>query len=110
MGFWDDIKGAVEGTAIGLGTDIGAIGSAIGAAVGGDKINQTVSSVLNPKAPSLLAPPTTPDPQNSGDALQKAEEEEQAKTRGEAANFLTAGGGAGLSSTGRTSRAVLLGS
>lgn len=68
---------------------------------------------VNPKPDDPVAPTTSSsaaDP-NNAQAMQTAEEEEQLKqTRGQAATFLTAGGGAGLLSTGTTSRATLLGS
>lgn len=74
---------------------------------------KAVGNFVNPKPNDPTPPPATPNPQtdqSTADAMQKAEEEEQQKAQGEAANFLTSGGGAGLSSTGRTSRTVLLGS
>lgn len=110
MGFFDDFVGAIEGTAIGMQAGAGILGTAAGASMGASGINSTISSILNPKTPGITAPPSTPNLTNSGDAMQEAEEEEAKRARGEAANFLTSGGGAGLSNTGRTSRAVLLGS
>lgn len=74
---------------------------------------KALGKAVNPKPDDPVAPTTSSsaaDP-NNAQAMQTAEEEEQLKqTRGQAATFLTAGGGAGLLSTGTTSRATLLGS
>lgn len=71
-----------------------------------------VAGFLSPQTPAIQAAPTTPnpatDPQTALDMQES--EEEQDKAKGEAANFLTSGGAAGVSGSSSTSRSVLLGS
>lgn len=82
-------------------SQIGAAGGAIGSALG---------NIINPQAPPATPAPAVTSQQNSGADLQKAEEDEDMKARGQSANYFTGGGGAGLSTPAPVARNILLGS
>lgn len=102
MSFWDDPLGAIGNIVAPIVT------IPLGIGPGGKAFN----NFLNPKPPAPNAPSATPSPDDAATAaaMKKAQEEEDAKRQGQAANFLTGNGGMGLDNPGNTSRATLLGS